>query len=230
MKLLGLKQIRKIYGLTMRDLAKLLNVSPNTINLWENGDIDVPDERVETIERALGINKILFFSKLDSRQLMLVELARASYKADEYRRNIILDGSDEKILEENKKEFEEQFNKINFKIHDRIMDYEDLQDLIRSIIYLYSDAPKSWLEEINEFLFDTVNNLTQYGSDYYEKLKVVTDALWEGEDMECFGDEYYYECSVEDYLEKTIRDCVEKLINIKKFKRGKIIPKYDSEE
>ena len=70
----------------MRDLAQRIDVSANLINLWERGDVDVPDYRVDNLSNYLGVDKeILFKEKHNTKDLMLIEIARANFKIKEYK-------------------------------------------------------------------------------------------------------------------------------------------------
>lgn len=62
--MLGLKYIRNTFGLTMKELAEKLNVSANTINLWEKGTMDITEERLIQLENFFKIPKEYFQKEL----------------------------------------------------------------------------------------------------------------------------------------------------------------------
>lgn len=85
MKLYGLKNVRNIYGFTMRDLAKRINVSSNLINLWERGDVDVPEYRVDNLSHYLGIEKeLLFKENYSDEEMFLIYASMMKFKLKKY--------------------------------------------------------------------------------------------------------------------------------------------------
>jgi len=56
-KLIGdaLRQLRQAAGLSQRDLAEQLDLSPQQIQQFERGDNALPQERVQAFARALGV-------------------------------------------------------------------------------------------------------------------------------------------------------------------------------
>lgn len=97
MKLLGLKKVRETFGFTMRELADKLDVTPNTINLWEKGKIDVTESRITQLYYFFKVSpEILFKEEHSIEELMTIEIARTSFKLEEYREQI----TDEKKMDE----------------------------------------------------------------------------------------------------------------------------------
>ena len=85
MKLLGLKTVRNIFGLTMRDLARELSVSANAINIWENGGSEVSGNRLEELSNLFGISKELLIKENHSdKELIIIEFSRFNYKLYKY--------------------------------------------------------------------------------------------------------------------------------------------------
>lgn len=122
MKLLGLKTIRKTFGFTMRDLAKKLNISANAINIWENGGGEVPDSRIEELSNFFGIDKYLLLKEEhNSKDLMLIEVARFKYMLNEYNENSkedVIDVFNDDIINQYKTENQKLKNELdNLKLN-----------------------------------------------------------------------------------------------------------------
>ena len=52
-----LKSIRKARGLSVKDLAKQLNINFNTIYAWESGAKEIPPKRIKDLDKALVITR-----------------------------------------------------------------------------------------------------------------------------------------------------------------------------
>jgi transcriptional regulator with XRE-family HTH domain len=50
-----LLKFRKSLGMTQRELAKRLGVTPQAVGQWESGGMDVPIKRIPQLEDILGI-------------------------------------------------------------------------------------------------------------------------------------------------------------------------------
>ncbi|OUO92837.1 helix-turn-helix transcriptional regulator [Cloacibacillus sp. An23] len=53
-----IKRTRKLRGITQRDLAKMINVKPNTMSQYENGKSEVSFHVLREISRALGCSSL----------------------------------------------------------------------------------------------------------------------------------------------------------------------------
>jgi transcriptional regulator with XRE-family HTH domain len=59
--LIGLKYIRKVFNMTMKELAEELKVSSNTINLWEKGTLQITEDRLNQLKNYFNLDKEYFF-------------------------------------------------------------------------------------------------------------------------------------------------------------------------
>ena len=154
MKLLGLKNIRNIYGLTMRDLAKRLNVTANAVNLWESGAVDAPEHRLTDLSRLLKIDKQLFLKENhDVKDLMLIEIARAEFKINEYKYLIKDDyKSIDEIIENN-------IANLTSKAKEEENNYYDIKDSLGKIVEFYSKISTNEYSKFNSFILGLDNIL-----------------------------------------------------------------------
>jgi transcriptional regulator with XRE-family HTH domain len=44
-----IKELRGLRGLTLKDVADVVGVSPRTVNRWERGEVEVPRKHWETL-------------------------------------------------------------------------------------------------------------------------------------------------------------------------------------
>lgn len=85
MKLYGLKNIRTVYGFTMRELGEKINVTSNTINLWEKGSLEATDERACELSHYLGIEKeLLFKENYSDEEMFLIYASMMKFKLKKY--------------------------------------------------------------------------------------------------------------------------------------------------
>lgn len=200
MKLYGLKNIRNIYGFTMRDLAKRINVSSNLINLWERGDVDVPEYRVDNLSHYLGIEKeLLFKENHDIKDLMLIEIARSNFKINEYR-----------DLIEDDKESIKAISEMLYNANESEFEYQALQSLIEKLIKMYSILDVDEYDEFDDIIRDLIDSMVS-DKNKWKRFKIMYESIHGNEDMESWEDDYSLFCDVEQLLKKQIKDNVEQL-------------------
>lgn len=214
MRLYGLKSVRTIYGFTMRELAKRINVSANAINLWENGDIDVPESRVDNLAYYLQIDKsLLGKEKHDNKDLMLIEIARANFKINEYRALVKKDtGSINSTIVD----VLDSISDLTFNVNETEFEYNAVKTLIEKIIKMYSFLDNDEYDEFDDILREIIDNILNDRGEFI-KFKTLYYSLSESEDMELWEEDYGLFCSVEDLLEKQIRDNVDMLLSNKEY-------------
>lgn len=84
----GLTYIRKSFGFTMKDLGEKLDVSANTINLWEKGKLEPTEERIEQLEEFLKLPRELFNKQIfDDDEIFMIENARFNYVITKYKKS-----------------------------------------------------------------------------------------------------------------------------------------------
>lgn len=222
MKLLGLKNIRKIFGFTMRDLAVKLDVSANAINIWENGGGDVPEERLEQLEYFFEVDKELLIKEVhDAKDLMLIELARSRFKINEYQQMIQHDGeSINAIIDKVKEQIEGNY----WQNLESQSNFESLKTLLEDIIKLYSRVYFDDYDECDSFLREVISAIAEE-PEKWEYFRMLWWSLTPSEEMEdeCDEDNIIY-CSKEDILQKNIRDNVKQLYKLYQYKVGSYIP------
>lgn len=225
MKLPGLKNIRKIYGLTMRDLAEKMNVTANAVNLWESGAVDVPEHRLTDLARSLMLDKQLFLKEShDVKDLMLIEISRAEFKIDEYKFLIKDDPeSINSIIEESEKELDRKVTDLIFRAKEGEYQYDALKTLLGEIVEAYSKIPFEEYEEFDDLIRDIMGEIVEK-PDKWKKFAIMYYSLVESEEMDFFGEDYSLKCDVDDLLEKQIRDNIEQLYKMKMYKEGKYKP------
>lgn len=62
--MIGLKYIRKLYGMSMEELAKKIGVSKQTVSKWESRKINITEENLEKISKLFCLDKEIFFKEL----------------------------------------------------------------------------------------------------------------------------------------------------------------------
>ena len=77
----NLKHIRKMYGLTMRELAMQVGVTANAINLWENQDVKITDKNLNSLADVLKLDKQLLIQENLSND-DLKEISKCKYIYD----------------------------------------------------------------------------------------------------------------------------------------------------
>jgi transcriptional regulator with XRE-family HTH domain len=218
MNLPGLKNIRKIYGFTMRDLAKRLNVTANAVNLWESGGVDVPEHRLDELAEFFKIDKQLFLKENhDVKDLMLIEIARAEFKIDEYK-YLIKDDSNsiDEIIED-------ATINLTFRAKEGESQYYILKDLLSKIVEAYSKIPFEEYDEFDCFIRDLTNDISG-DTEKWKKLSIAYYSLLEDEEMDFWGKDYSLKCDVEDLLKKQIKENIEQIYKRKMCEEGKYIP------
>lgn len=73
----GLTYIRKLYNLSMDDLAKSLNVSKQTISKWENHKISISSKRIEQLKKIFNLNDDYFSMELKQSEMIHLQLIKA---------------------------------------------------------------------------------------------------------------------------------------------------------
>lgn len=173
MKLLGLKKVREIFGFTMRELADRLEVTPNTINLWEKGKLDVTDVRLSVLVYFFKVvsPEILFKEEHSIEELMQIEIARTTFKLEEYR---------EQITDERKKsDISSWICEFNLE-KDRMEDFKyTVQRLGTIFARLDMDDYCTFDEDINILLDLIIEN----DSNWY-KISILNKCLTDGESLE----------------------------------------------
>lgn len=214
MRLCGLKNVRTIYGFTMRELAKRIKVSANAINLWENGDIDVPESRVDNLACYLQIDKsLLGKEKHDNKDLMLIEIARANFKINEYR---ALMKDDVDSINSTIEGVIGSISDLTFNANETKFEYDAVKALIEKIIKMYSFLDIDEYDEFDNILREIIDDVLD-DRDKFIKFKTLYYSLSESEDMELWEDDYGLFCSVQELLEKQIRDNVDMLLSNKDY-------------
>ena len=217
MKLYGLKNVRNIYGFTMRDLAQRIDVSANLINLWERGDVDVPDYRVDNLSNYLGVDKeILFKEKHNTKDLMLIEIARANFKIKEYKSAL----DNESINEIIHKVAEVEYNANETEFFLQGTEY-----LLTKIVNMYSLLDLEEFEEFSDILEILIDNILEDKNEW-EKFKIMYYCKTLSEDLETYEDDYGVFCSKEEIFEKQIHDALDQLYKIKLYEQEK----YEDDE
>lgn len=225
MKLVGLKNIRKIYGLTMRDLAKKMSVTANAVNLWESGAVDVPEYRLTDLSKLLGLDKQLFLKdNHDAKDLMLIEIARAEYKIEEYK-FLIKDDSEsiDSIIDETRKMMTKKISNVMFRAKEGEYQYDALKSLLSKIVEAYSKIPFDEYEEFDDLIRYIIGDIVDE-PDKWKKFAIMYYSLEESEKMYGLGNDYGISCNVKDLMEKQIRDNVEQLYKKKLYDEGKYKP------
>ncbi|WP_195979893.1 helix-turn-helix domain-containing protein [Clostridium butyricum] len=225
MQLLGLKQIRKIFGFTMRDLAKLLDVSANAINLWENGGVDVPESRLNQLSIFFDLNKEIFLkNQMNTKDLMHIEFARSRYKMNEYKQ---LMGYDNKvyddIVSETKEEYIKDWQKTDWETLENRENYICLKTLISKLIKVYSVLNCDDYDDCDSYLREVLDSIVNK-SKGWEYFEILWDSLKENCDVEDSDKDFIIYCEKEDILERNIRKNVYELFKLKKFKDGTYTP------
>lgn len=231
MKLLGLKNIRKIYGLTMRDLAKKMNVTANAVNLWESGAVDVPEHRLTDLSRLLKLDKQLFLKENhDVKDLMLIEIARAEYKIDEYKFLIKDDPeSIDSIISETEELMVKKTSNLIFRAKEGEFQYSALKTLLKEIVEAYSKIPFDEYEEFDDLIRYIMRDIVDE-PDKWKKLAIMYYSLAEDEDMYGWEDDYGIFCSGKQLMEKQIKDNVEQLYKKKLYDEGSYKPYWFDEK
>lgn len=231
MKLLGLKNIRKIYGLTMRDLAKKMNVTANAVNLWESGAVDVPEHRLTDLSRLLKLDKQLFLKENhDVKDLMLIEIARAEYKIDEYKFLIKDDPeSIDSIISETEKLMLKKTSDLIFRAKEGEYQYDALKSLLGEIVEAYSKIPFEEYDEFDDLIRAIMREIIDE-PDKWKKFGIMYYSLEESEEMYVLGDDYGIKCKAEDLMKKQIRDNVEQLYKKKLYEEGSYKPYWFDEK
>lgn len=231
MKLPGLKNIRKIYGLTMRDLAEKMNVTANAVNLWESGAVDVPEHRLTDLARLLMLDKQLFLKEShDVKDLMLIEISRAEFKIDEYKFLIKDDPeSINSIIEESEKELDRKVTDLIFRAKEGEYQYDALKTLLGEIVEAYSKIPFEEYEEFDDLIRYIMRDIVDE-PDKWKKLAIMYYSLDEDEDMYGWEDDYGIFCSGKQLMEKQIKDNVEQLYKKKLYDEGSYRPYWFDEK
>lgn len=226
MQLLGLKQIRKIFGFTMRDLAKLLDVSANAINLWENGGVDVPESRLNQLSIFFDLNKEIFLkSQMNSKDLMHIEFARSRYKMNEYKQ---LMGYDNKVyddvLNETKEEYLKDWQKTDWETLENRENYQSLKTLIRKLIKVYSVLDCDDYDDCDSYLREVLDSIVNK-SESWRYFEVLWTSLQDNGDLEDNDEDFIIYCEKKELLERSIRKNVNELLKLKESENGTYIPK-----
>ncbi len=226
MKLLGLKTVRKIFGFTMRDLAKKLNVSANAINIWENGGGEVPENRLDELALFFDIEKeILLKENHNAKDLMLIELARSRYKLEEYR-HMIKDDKDsiDNVINIAWEEFAKKSDETMWRTLEEQGNYESLKSLLTEIIKLYSNIFYDDYDECDDVFRDMIEEISN-NTGKWEYFRVLWFTMFPSENMWENDEDNIIYCDKADILEQNIRDNVKQLYKLYLYETGKYKPK-----
>lgn len=221
MKLLGLKQVRETYGFTMRELAEKLNVTANTINMWEKGNLEATDERVIELTNFFDIQTFLLLkSNHTSYEKMLIEVSRARYKIDEYKQSLDIDSP----------EINEELSGLSMDLWCEEDTTIDLLGTIRWVIDIYKNNNIDKYMEFDDVMVNIIELFKSDSKEDIEKFKLMVGAMRLYEDLEDWEDDYMLFCDTEQYIRKSIYDNIEKLYKIKMYKENKYKPYWMDEE
>ncbi|WP_035790280.1 helix-turn-helix transcriptional regulator [Clostridium beijerinckii] len=225
MKLLGLKKVREIFGFTMRELADRLDVTPNTINLWEKGKLDVTDGRLSDLEWFFKVkSEILFKEEHSIEELIDIEIARTTFKLEEYRKQI----TDER----KKSEISTWICQFNLE-EDRM---EDFKYTVQRLGTIFSRLELSdyctFDEDLNELLDLIIDNDVNW-----YKIGILVNCLNGDDDSGVSNitranrDEYMIDKSygVKEEALITIREKLEALYTKELYDRGEYTPTWERE-
>lgn len=231
MKLLGLKNIRKIYGLTMRDLAGKMNVTANAVNLWESGAVDVPEYRLTDLSALLRLDKQLFLKETHNvKDLMLIEIARAEYKIDEYKFLIKDDPeSIDSIISESEEFISSKTTDLIFRAKEGEFHYDALKTLLSEVVEAYSKIPFEEYDEFDDLIRAMLDDIVDE-PDRWKKFAIMYYSMVEDDSMYVLGDDYGLSCEVEDLMRKYIRDNVEQLYKRQLYNEGKYKPSWRKDD
>ena len=217
MKLYGLKNVRNIYGFTMRELAQRIDVSANLINLWERGDVDVPLYRLENLSDYLGIRKTLLLKKEhNTKDLMLIEIARANFKIKEYKSTL-----DKRSI----KNIIDKITEVEYNANETEFFLQETENLLTKIVNMYSLLELEEFEEFRDILESLIDSILEDKNEW-EKFKIIYYCKTLSEDLETHEEDYGIFCSKEEIFEKQIHDAVEQLYKIKLYEQEK----YEDDE
>lgn len=230
MKVKGLKNIRKVYGFTMRDLAKRLKVSVTAVNSWENEEVDVSEYRLDELSEFFGLDKqLLLKEKHDMKDMMFIEIARAEFKINDYK--LLIKEDDDavnEIVNESTKQLQRRVGDLMFRAKEGELHYEWMKELVHKLVEVYSSLPFEEYEEFDDFFGSMLSEIKD-DNNKWEKLKIIYGCLHESEDMSDWENDYGLFCNVEDLLEKQVRENVEQLYKIKLYKEGLYKPDWMEE-
>lgn len=71
--MLGITYIRKLFNMSMEDLATKLNVSKQTISKWENNKIAISKERLQQLENSFDIPQEYFQKELNEIDRLIIQ-------------------------------------------------------------------------------------------------------------------------------------------------------------
>lgn len=218
MKLYGLKNVRNIYGFTMRDLAKRIDVSANLINLWERGDVDVPDYRVDNLSSYLGVDKeLLFKQEHNTKDLMLIEIARANFKINEYKATLDSESIEDIIS---------KVAEANYTANETEFFLNETKHLLTKIVNMYSLLELEEYEEFNDIIENLIDSILN-DKEEWEKFKIIYYCKTLSENLEVYEKDYGVMCSNSEIFEKQIYDALQQLYKIKLYELGKYEPNAD---
>ncbi|NRT88900.1 helix-turn-helix domain-containing protein [Clostridium beijerinckii] len=227
MKLFGLKKVRETFGFTMRELADRLDVTPNTINLWEKGKLDVTDARVSALLYFFKVTpEILSKEEHSIEELIDIEIARSTFKLEEYR---------EQITDERKKsEIVDWIFKFRLE-EDRMEDFKNTVERLGVIFSrLDLDDYCTFDQDLNELLDLIIENDVNW-----YKLGILVRCLYDTDDdggvyniTPANRDEYMidnlYGAKEEAII--TIREKLEALYIKELYDRGEYTPTWEIEK
>lgn len=221
MKAMGLKNIRKAFGFTMRELATELDVTANAINIWENGGVDISEGRLETLSGFFGLEKELFIKENHGiRDMMIIEHARAAYKIEKYKSALNLDFRN--IIED--KELKDVF--LHIDMDEESENLVVLKTLIKKLLKTYSNLNSREYNEFDDYMRNLLDMVNQSESNGWEKFKVIMDSLTYDEDIDNWENDYMLFCDAEQLARKQICDNVESLYLKRMYEKGLYKPEW----
>ncbi|AGK96766.1 helix-turn-helix domain-containing protein [Clostridium pasteurianum] len=138
----GLTYIRKTFNMSMDDLGKELGVSKQTISNWENGKIQITDDRLLQLEGYFNLNRELFFKdNYTDDEIVEIETRRFQKIMRKYHINKL---SDEKF----NKEFESYSNELMVK--------NDVSCLLKELRMMFNELEETDISRVVNMLCDMI--------------------------------------------------------------------------
>lgn len=143
----GLTYIRKTFNMSMDDLGKEIGVSKQTISNWENGKIQITEDRLKQLEYYFKINKQLFFKdNYTDDEILLIETRRFQKIMKKYHINKIDDDK-----------FNEEFESYN----DELMVKNDVNILLDELKNLFNELEETDIYRVVNLFSDIINTIVK---------------------------------------------------------------------
>lgn len=189
--MIGLTYIRKLYGLTMEELAQKLNVSKQTVSKWESGKVKLSTSRLKQLTELFNFETNEYFTKelesLDEWKIQKMKISNELKTTDDGWLLLQNSADSKKHWEFEKLELKIFINETMGESWDVINECQGYAR-ITSIVETYSLLNKI-IKSDNYKNLSVINSIIETVSDYYKSEKSIEN---EAND-EIFGEKHELE-------------------------------------